>query len=118
VTKLGHPSFKQWLPSHFGADKDCWEYKGTAPGRLLTASYTTCLNTENEVQVHQNIRGFQVDTRSEEFEMIYQNFISYQPSLIMETQFKLDKIINEDIKKDVRSDRQVLGPCHTIERLR
>ncbi len=36
----------------------------------------------------------------------------------METQFKLDKIINEDIKKDVRSDRQVLGPCHTIERLR
>ena len=48
---------------------------------------------------------------------MYQNFIAYPPSIILETQSELDKIINEEIENDIRSERQELGPCYTLERL-
>ena len=69
------------------------------------------------IHVHQTMYGVPVDTRSDDFKDTYQNIRSYPPSLIMETQYWLDKIINEEIKNDIRSDRQLLGPCHATERL-
>ena len=46
-----------------------------------------------------------------------QNFITYPPSIILETQSELDKIISEEIKNDIRSERQVTGPDqHGVER--
>jgi hypothetical protein len=48
---------------------------------------------------------------------MHQNFIAYPPSLIIEIKCKLDKIINEEIESNIRSDRQALGPCHAIERV-
>ena len=48
---------------------------------------------------------------------MYQNFIAYPPSIILETQSELDKIINEEIENDIRSERQELGPCYALERL-
>ena len=30
---------------------------------------------------------------------------------------ELDKLISEEIKNDIRSEHQVLGPCYALERL-
>jgi hypothetical protein len=56
------------------------------------------------------MNGVPVDTRSEEFKVMYQNFIAYCPSIVLETMSELDKIISEEIKNDIRSEHQVLGP--------
>ena len=48
---------------------------------------------------------------------MYQNFIAYPPSIILEIQAELDKIINEEIENDPRTERQELGPCYALERL-
>jgi hypothetical protein len=70
--------FLTWLPSEFGAIKDYWEEKGIPSGRLLNATYT-CPAAENQIQVHQTMNGVPVDTRSDEFQIMYQNFIVYSP---------------------------------------
>ncbi len=46
MTREGHPKFLNWLPSDFGATKDC----------LLNATYT-CPATGNQIQVHQTMNG-------------------------------------------------------------
>ena len=48
--------------------------------------------------------------------MMYQNFIAYPPSIVLEGMSELDKIISEEIENDIRSERQVLGPCYALER--
>ena len=48
---------------------------------------------------------------------MYLIFIAYPPSIILETQSELDKIINEAIENDIRSERQAIGPCYALERL-
>ncbi len=55
------------------------------------------------------MNGVPVDTRSEEFQVMYQNFIAYTPSIVLETMSELGKIISEEIENDIRSERQVLG---------
>jgi hypothetical protein len=57
-----------------------------------------------------------VETRSDELQVKYQNFIAYPPSIVWETMSELDKIISEEIENDFRSKRQVLGPCYALER--
>ncbi len=57
-----------------------------------------------------------VDTRSDELQIMYQNVIAYSPSIVLETMSELDKIISEEIENDIRSERQVLGPCYALER--
>ena len=76
TTREGHPKFANFLPSEFGATKDYWEEKDIPPGRLLTATYT-CPHTGNQIQVHQTMNGVPVDTRTDEFQIMYQNFIAY-----------------------------------------
>ena len=115
TTKQRHLKFDNFLPSELGATKDYWEEKGEPPGRLLTATYT-CPHTGSQTQVHQTMNGVTVNTRSDEFQVMYQNFIAYPPSIILETQSELDKIINEEIQNDIRSERQELRPCYTLER--
>ena len=63
------------------------------------------------------MNGVPVDTRLDEFQAGYQNFIAYPPSIILETQSELDKIINEEIENNIRSERQVVGPsgCYALE---
>ena len=63
------------------------------------------------------MNGVPVDTSSDEFQVMYQNFIAYPPSIILETHSELDKIINEEIENDPRSERQELGPCYALEQL-
>ena len=63
------------------------------------------------------MNGVPVDTRSDEFQTMFQNFIAYPPSIILETQSELDKIISEEIENDIRSERQVIGPCYALKRL-
>ena len=63
------------------------------------------------------MNGVPVDTRLDEFQVMYQNFIAYHPSIILETQAELDKIINEEIENNTRSERQELGPCYALERI-
>ena len=89
VTRKGHPSFLNWLLCEFGAPKDYWEEKGIPSGRLLNVTYT-CPATGNQIQVHQTMNGVPVDTRSDEFQVMYQNFIVYPPSIILETQSEFD----------------------------
>jgi hypothetical protein len=43
-----------------------------------------------------------VDTRSDEFQIMYQNFIVFPPSLHMETQAKIDKYISEEFENNIR----------------
>ena len=62
------------------------------------------------------MNGVPVDTSSDEFQVIYLNFIAYPPSIILETQSEFDKIISEEIENDIRSERQVPGPCYALER--
>ena len=116
TTRGGHPKLANFLPSEFGAAKDYWEEKGIQPGRLLTATYT-CPHTGNQTQVYQTMNGVPVDTRSDEFQTMFQNFIAYPPSIILETQSELDKIISEEIENDIRSERKEIGPCYALERL-
>ena len=116
TTKHGHPKFDNFLPSELGATKDYWEEKGIPHGRLLVATYT-CPHTGSRTQVHQTMNGVPVDTRSDEFQTMYQNFIAYPSSIILETQAELDKIISEELKNDIRSERHELGPCYALERL-
>ena len=64
------------------------------------------------------MNGVPVDTRSDKFQVtMYQNFIAYPPSITLETQSELDKIINEETENDIRSERQEIGPCYALERL-
>lgn len=63
------------------------------------------------------MNGVPVDTRSDEFQTMYQNFIAYPSSIILETQAELDKIISEELENDIRSERHELGPCYALERL-
>ena len=84
TTKQGHPKFDNFLPSELGATKDYWEEKGIPHGRLLVATYT-CPHTGSRTQVHQTMNGVPVDTRSDEFQTMYQNFIAYPSSIILET---------------------------------
>ncbi len=113
MTREGHQWFLNWLPSEFGATKDYWEGKGIPSRRLLNATYT-CPATGNQLQVHQTMNGVPVDTRSEEFQIMYQNFIAYPPSIVLETMSELEKIISEEIENDIRSEHQVLGPCYAL----
>ena len=85
TTRQGHLKFDNLLPSELGATKDYWEEKGIPPGRLLTATYI-CPHTGNRTQVHQTMNGVPVDTRLDEFQVMYQNFIAYPLSIILETQ--------------------------------
>jgi hypothetical protein len=114
MTREGHPRFLNWLPSEFGATKDYWEEKGIPSGRLLNATYT-CPATRNQIQVHQTMNGVPVDTRSEDFQVMYQNFIAYPPSIVLEPMSELDKIVSEEIQNDIHSERQVLGPCYALK---
>ena len=63
------------------------------------------------------MNGVPVDTRSDEFQIMYQNLIAYPSSIILETQAELDKIISEELENDIRSERKELGPCYALERL-
>ena len=45
--------------------------------------------------------GVPVDTRSEEFQVVYHNFIAYPSSIILETQSEHGKIISEEIENDI-----------------
>ncbi len=47
---------------------------------------------------------------------MYQNFIAYPPSIVLETMSELDNIISEEIKNDIRSERKVLGQCYALKR--
>ena len=78
MTREGHPKLLNQLPSEFRATQDCWDENVTPPGRLLTATYTY-QGTGNQIQVHQTMNGVAVDTRSDEFQTMYQNFIAYHP---------------------------------------
>jgi hypothetical protein len=60
--------------------------------------------------------GVPVDTRSDAFQIMYQNFIAFPPSLHMETQAKIDEFISEEFGNDIRSGRQSLGPPYAVER--
>ena len=87
MPKQGHPKFDNFLPIELGATKDYWEEKGIP--RLPTSTYT-CPHTGIQTQVHQTMNGVPVDMRSDEFQVMYQNFIAYPPSIILETQSELD----------------------------
>ena len=82
TTKQGHPMFDNFLSSELGATKDNWEEKCIPPGRLLTSTYT-CPHTGSQIQVHQTMNGVPVDTRSDEFQIMYQNFIAYPSSILL-----------------------------------
>ncbi len=106
MTGEGHLRFLNLFPSKFGATKDNWEGKGTLSGRVLNATYN-CQATGNQIQVHQTMNGIPVDTSLDEFQIMYQNFISYPPSIVLATMSELDWIISEEIENDIRSERQV-----------
>ena len=115
-TRLGNPNYRGWLPSEFGADKLYWEKKGVNPGKLLNDTYLNP-HTGRQTGVHQTMSGVPVDTRSSAFQIMYQNFIMFPPSLHMETQAKIDEFISEEFENDIRSGRQTLGPLYAVERL-
>jgi len=115
-TRLGNPGYRGWLPSEFGADKSYWEKKGVNPGKLLNDTYLNP-HTGRQTGVHQTMSGVPVDTRSSAFQIMYQNFIMFPPSLHMETQAKIDEFISEEFENDIRSGRQILGPLYALERL-
>ena len=54
--------------------------------------------------------------RLDEFQVMYQNFLAFPSSIVLETQSESDKISSEEIKNDSRSERQVLGPCYALKR--
>jgi hypothetical protein len=116
LTRLGNHKYRGWLPSEFGADKQYWEKKGVNPGKLLNDTYLNP-HTGRHTGVHQTMSGVPVDTRSDAFQIMYQNFITFPPSLHMETQAKIDEFISEEFENDFRSGRQTLGPLYAVERL-
>ncbi len=85
------------------------------PGRLLTGIYI-CPHTGAGVNAHQAMTRVTLDTRLDQFQMMYQNSISYPWSLKfenrswVETKAEIDKIISEEIENNTHSDRQWLGP--------
>ncbi len=99
LTRLGKPNYRRWLPSEFGADKQYWEKKGVNPGKLLNDTYLNP-HTGCQTGVHQTMSGVPVDTRSDAFQIMYQNFIAFPPSLHMETQAKIDEFISEEFEND------------------
>ena len=58
-----------------------------------------------------------MDTRSDAFQIMCQNFITFPSSLHIETQAKIDEFISEEFENDIRSGRQTLGPLYALERL-
>ncbi len=114
--RLGNPKYRGWLPSEFGADKQYWEKKGVNPGKLLNETY---LNQHKGCQtaVHQTMSGVPVDTRSDAFQIMYQDFIAFPPSLHMETQAKINEYISEEFENGILSGRQTLGPLYAVENL-
>ncbi len=86
----------------FGADKQYWEKKGVNPDKLLNDTYLN-QHTGRKSGVHQTMSGVPVDTRSDAFQIMYQNFIVLPPSLHMETQAKIDEFISEEFENDIRS---------------
>ncbi len=60
--------------------------------------------------------GVPVGTRSDTFQIIYQNFIAFPPSLHMETQAKIDESMSEEFENDIRSGRQNMGPLYAVQR--
>ena len=116
LTRLGNPKYRGWLPSEFGANKQYWEKKGVNSGKMLNDTYLN-RHTGRQTGVHQNMSGVPVDTRSDAFQIMYQNFITFPPSLHMETQAKIDEFISEEFENDIRSCRQTLGPLYAVERL-
>ncbi len=92
--RLGNPKYRGLLPSKFGADKQYWEKKGVNPGKLLNDTYLNPY-TGRQTGVHQTTSGVPVDTRSDAFQIMYQNFIAFPPSLHMEIQAKIDEFIKK-----------------------
>ncbi len=63
------------------------------------------------------MNGVPVDTRSDKFQIMYRHFKTYRPPITQESQSEFDEIsIIEEIENDIRSERQVLGPCYVLER--
>jgi hypothetical protein len=87
-TRLGNPIYRGWFPSKFGADKQYQEKKGVNPGKLLNDDTYLNLHTGHQTEVHQTMSGVPVDTRSDAFQIMYQNSIAFPPSLHIETQAK------------------------------
>jgi hypothetical protein len=106
----------KWLPSEFGADKQYWEKKEVNPGKLLNDTYLN-LHTGRQTGGHQTMSGVPVDTRSDVFQIMYQNFIAFSASLPMETQAKVDGFISEEFENDIRSGRKILRTLCAVERL-
>ena len=102
TTIQGLPKFDHFLLSELGTTKEYREEKGIPPGRLITAT-SACPHTGNKTQVHQMMNGVPVDTSSDEFQTMYLIFIAYPPSIILETQSELDKIINKEIENETPS---------------
>jgi hypothetical protein len=104
------------------ASKQVWSEQtilgdeGSEPGKLLNDTYLNP-HTGRQTGVHQTMSGVPVDTRSDAFQNMYQNFIAFPPSLRMETQAKIDEFISEEFENDIRSGRQTLGPLYAVERL-
>jgi hypothetical protein len=92
------------------------EKKGVNPCKLLNDTYLHP-HTGRPTGVHQTMSGVPVDTRSDAFQIMYQNCIAFLPSLHMETQAKIDEFISEEFENDIRSGRQTLGPLYAVERL-
>jgi hypothetical protein len=116
LTRLGNPKYRGWLPSEFGADKQYWEKKGVNPGKLLNSTYLNP-HTGRQAGVHQTMSGVPVDTRSDAFQIMYQNFIAFPPSLHMEKKVKIDEFISEEFENDIQWGRQTLGPLYAVELL-
>jgi hypothetical protein len=84
-----------------------WEKKGVKAGKLLNDTYLNP-HTGRQTGVHQTMSGVPVDTRSDAFQIMYQNFIAFPPSLHIETQAKIDEFISEEFENDIQSGRQTL----------
>jgi hypothetical protein len=85
-----------------------WEQKGVNPRELLNEAYLN-LRTGSYTGVHQTMSGVPVDTRSNAFQMMYQNFLVFYPSVHMETRAKIDAILSKEIENEVWQGRQTLG---------
>ncbi len=96
MTREGHPRFLNWLLSVFRATKDYWGENGVQSGLLLNATYT-CQAYGNQIQAHKTMNAISVDTRLDEFQIMYKNLLAYPPSIIPETQSEFDKIMSEEV---------------------
>ncbi len=116
TTRLGNPQFRHWLSSNFGANKIYWEKKGVTGCKLLIVTYLNH-HTGQQAGEFQTMSVTPVNVLSLSFQTIYQNFICYPPSLHLETQSKIDKIISEEIKKELQTGRKQVSIFYAIERL-